>query len=154
MIVFDLQCQSLGHRFEGWFASSEQFAAQQQRGLVTCPHCGSADVAKAIMAPNVGRKSNQALAMRSATHPVSSASIPDEARELMNRLVQIQADALQQSRWVGKDFAAESRKMHYGEADNETIHGQATAEEAKELIDEGIAVMPLPFPVAPPEELN
>jgi hypothetical protein len=80
--------------------------------------------------------------------------LPAEAQEVMAKLAQIQAEALKQSRWVGKGFADESRKMHYGEAETETIHGQATAQEAKELLDEGIALMPLPFPVAPPDELN
>lgn len=80
--------------------------------------------------------------------------MPPEAQELMAKLSALQAEALKQSRWVGKDFADESRKMHYGETEAETIHGQATAEEARDLLEEGIALLPLPFPVAPPDELN
>jgi hypothetical protein len=154
MIVFDLECRSLGHRFEGWFASSGDFAAQQERGLVTCPHCGSDDVGKAVMAPNVARKGNQLSAPKPPSQPLIGGELPAEAKEVLAKLAQLQAEALKQSRWVGKDFADESRKMHYGETETETIHGQATPEQAKDLLDEGIALMPLPFPVAPPDELN
>jgi len=154
MIVFDLECRALGHRFEGWFASSHDFAAQQERGLVSCPHCGSSEIAKAVMAPNVGRKGNQLSTPSTPQQPMVGGELPAEAKEVMAKLAQLQAEALKQSRWVGKGFADESRKMHYGETETETIHGQATAQEAKELLDEGIALMPLPFPVAPPDELN
>ena len=64
MIVFDLECRPVGHRFEGWFGSSDDYVRQQERGLVTCPTCGSAEVGKAVMAPNVGRKGNQAVVVR------------------------------------------------------------------------------------------
>lgn len=156
MIVYDLECRTSGHRFEGWFSSSEDFDAQARRGLVSCPHCGSHDVAKAVMAPNVGRKGNQLTAQRAAPPPVPHAGgkLPPEAVQMMQALSAMQAEALAQSRWVGDGFAEQSRKMHYGEAEAETIHGQATLGEAKELLEEGIAVMPLPFPVAPPDELN
>ena len=154
MIVYDLECRTLGHRFEGWFASSDDYADQQDRGLVTCPHCGSSDVGKAVMAPNVGRKGNQTADAPAAAVPMVGGDMPAQAQELMAKLAQLQAEALKQSRWVGKGFADESRKMHYGEAAAETIHGQATPEEARELLEEGIALMPLPFPVAPPDELN
>jgi hypothetical protein len=73
---------------------------------------------------------------------------------MMQAMAAMQAEALKQSRYVGEKFADETRAIHYGERQAETIHGQATLEEAKELLEEGIAVMPLPFPVAPPEELN
>lgn len=154
MIVFDLECRALGHRFEGWFASSQDFADQQQRGLVSCPHCGSGDVGKAVMAPNVARKGNQLSAPAAPSQPMIGGELPAEAKEVLAKLAQLQAEALKQSRWVGKDFADESRKMHYGEAETETIHGQASPEQAKDLLDEGIALVPLPFPVAPPDELN
>lgn len=154
MIVFDLECRSGGHRFEGWFASSEQFAAQQGRGLVCCPHCGSADIGKAVMAPSVGRKGNQVATKRASSGPVVGGTIPPEAQAAIAKLAELQSAALKDSRWVGKGFAAQSREIHYGEREAETIHGQATPQEAKELHDEGIAVMPLPFPIAPPDELN
>ncbi len=151
MIVFDLICQPAGHRFEGWFASSDAFAAQQQRGLVDCPHCGSIAVEKAPMAPAVPKKGNQLVPVKSS--PVAAA-LPPEAQAMFEALAKVQAEALKQSRWVGDDFAEQSRAIHYGERDAEPIHGKATLEEAKELLEEGVAVMPLPFPVVPPEQAN
>ena len=152
MIVFDLACAAAGHRFEGWFASSAAYAEQQGKGLVTCPECGSRDVAKAVMAPAVGRKGNQLSVP--AAQPVAGGKLAPEAQAVLAKLAALQAEALKTSRWVGKDFASESRKIHYGEAEDAVIHGEATAEQAKDLLEEGIAVMPLPFPVAPPDELN
>lgn len=158
MIVFDLVCGSGAHRFEGWFGSSSDFTEQQARGLVTCPECGSDDVMKAPMAPNVGRKANQVAVSRAATPtanvPVASGPLPPQAAAMMQAMAAMQAEALKQSRWVGDDFAEVSREIHYGERDAETIHGQATAKQALELVEEGIEVMPLPFPVAPPGEAN
>ena len=160
MIVFDLECRSGGHRFEGWFGSSDDFAMQSQRGLLACPQCGSADVIKAPMAPAVPRKGNQ-MAAAARTEPVDQQpvalakdAIPPEAMKMMQELAKMQAMALEKSRWVGGKFADESRAMHYGEREAEPIHGQATIEEARELLDEGIAVAPLPFPFAPPGEAN
>jgi hypothetical protein len=152
MIVFDLACPG-GHRFEGWFASSAAFADQQAQGLVSCPQCGACEVNKAPMAPAVPRKGSQLPAAKPA-QPVLGGAMPDEARRMLAKLAEFQAKALRQSRWVGAEFAEQSLEMYYGERAVETIHGQATAKQAHELIDEGIAVMPLPFPVAPPEDLN
>lgn len=155
MIVFDLECRLAGHRFEGWFASSDDFAHQQEQGLVACPNCGSPDVIKAPMAPNLGRKGNQTDAVPAApARPVTNGNLPPEAIKMMKALASMQAEALKQSRWVGDNFAEESRAMHYGERDAENIHGQATLAEAKELLEEGIDVTPLPFPVASPGESN
>lgn len=155
MIVFDLECRLAGHRFEGWFASSDDFARQQGAGLLACPKCGSSDVAKAPMAPNLGRKGNQAQTVTaSPSQPVSNEKLPPEAVKMMKALAKMQADAIKDSRWVGENFAEQSRAMHYGEKETESIHGQATLAEAKELLDEGIAVAPLPFPVTPPDKAN
>ncbi len=155
MIVFDLECRSGGHRFEGWFASSQDYASQQQRGLVSCPQCGGLDVIKAAMAPSIGRKGNQqSIAHASRPQPMASGALAPEAAKMMQALAKMQSEALKDSRWVGGKFAEKSRAMHYGEQAPETIHGKATVGEAKALHDEGIAVMPLPFPVAPPDETN
>lgn len=153
MIVFDLQCKALGHRFEGWFASSDDFAAQQSRGLVCCPQCGSGDVIKAPMAPAVPRKGNQ-LGQGAPAQPMASGKLPPEAVEMLHKLAAVQAEALKDSRWVGDSFAEVSREMHYGERDFETVHGQATPQQAKELLEEGVPLMPLVLPIAPPDELN
>ncbi|PEQ13416.1 hypothetical protein B2G71_08295 [Novosphingobium sp. PC22D] len=171
MIVFDLECRAGGHRFEGWFGSTQDYERQRGRGLLSCPECGSADVGKAVTAPRLGRKGNQlagaapeAPASRdeapgrsqgeSVSHPVASRPLPPEALEMMHKLAKLQAETLKSSRYVGDKFAEDVREMHYGERDHEVIHGEATAEEAAELIEEGIAVAPLPFPVIPPEKAN
>lgn len=155
MIVFDLECRAGGHRFEGWFGSSDDFVQQQERGLVSCPECGSADVGKAVMAPNLGRKGNQIVAAPPAKPAaMRNHSLPPEAAEMMKKLAKMQAEALKQSQWVGDNFAEDARAMHYGERERENIHGQTTLEEARDLLDEGIEVAPLPFPVAPPDKAN
>lgn len=168
MIVFDLSCNS-GHRFEGWFGSSDEFADQRERGFLTCPECGSAEVTKAPMAPAVPAKGNRRIAgnpepAREVTSilppaqddasPVSNTVMPPEVAKAMQALAKAQTKALKASTWVGNKFAEKSRAMHYGETDSTSIHGQATLQEAKDLADEGIAVAPLPFPIAPPEDLN
>lgn len=153
MIVFDLTCADHGHRFEGWFASSEDFEAQQARALVTCPQCGCASVSKAPMAPAVPRKGNQASAQPPAP-PLAGGALPPEAQAMLARLAEFQAEAIKQSQWVGDKFADVSRAMHYGEQDPAPVYGQASVDEAKALVEEGIPVLPLPFPVAPPDKLN
>ena len=175
MIVFDLQCDG-GHRFEGWFGSSSDYKDQSERGLVTCPECGSDHVGKAIMAPAVGAKGNTRSDASSpsepnrrisvpgpnaaggdakpASTPVSNTPLPAEVQKALKVLAKAQQEALKSSTWVGKDFAAQSRAMHYGESDEKPIHGQASLEEAQSLAEEGVNVAALPFPVAPPDKLN
>ena len=162
MITFDLECRAAGHRFEGWFGSSDDYARQQERGLVSCPQCGSVDVIKAPMAPNIARKGNQLTvptapsppAMPEPSQAMAKGAIPPEALKVMQAMALMQAKALEQSNWVGDRFAEKSRAMHYGEAEPQAIHGQATVKEAMERLEEGIEVAPLPFPVAPPGEAN
>jgi hypothetical protein len=155
MIVFDLSCTD-GHRFEGWFGSSADYADQQARGLLACPVCGSAEVGKAPMAPAVPAKGNtrQEVLAPEPAKQLANTPMPPEVRKALSALAKAQAEALKKSTWVGDKFADETRKMHYGERDEAPIHGQATLAEAKALIDEGVPVAPLPFPVAPPEKLN
>lgn len=155
MIVFDLSCHE-GHRFEGWFASSTDYADQQARGLLACPSCGSAEVSKAPMAPAVPAKGNaqQEVLPPEAPRQVANTPMPPEVQKALTALAKAQAAALKNSTWVGDKFAEETRKMHYGERDEAPIHGQASLAEAKALIEEGVPVAPLPFPVAPPEKLN
>ena len=154
MIVFDLVCRAAGHRFEGWFASSAAFDDQSARGLIACPHCGSGEVEKALMAPSLGRKGNQIAAAAPPTKSPMASGLPAPVQEALGKLAALQAQALKQSTWVGDGFADQSRAMHYGEREVEIIHGQATFAEAQALNEEGIAIMPLPFPVAPPEDVN
>jgi len=142
MIVFDLKCSD-GHVFEAWFASSAAYAEQKAGGLVACPMCGSGDIDKAVMAPNIGAKGSQ------------SGGVPPEAmKAAMAALAAAQGKALENSTWVGTAFAEKARSMHLGEAPTAQIHGQATREEARALVEEGVPVAPLPLPVVPPEASN
>lgn len=133
MIVFDLHCQDGGETFEAWFRTGADFDEQQAQGLVHCPFCQSANVAKAPMAPSVPRKGGG--------HPLA-------------RLADIQAEMLKDSRWVGDEFADTARAMHSGEIARETVHGQTTLEQARSLVDDGVPVAPLPLPVVPPNQVN
>jgi len=141
VIVFDLRCARDGHVFEAWFASSAAFDDQKARGLLACPSCGTAEIEKAMMAPNVAPKGNRGVA-------------PAEAKALLAKLATAQARALAGSRWVGGEFAAEARAMHAGDKPDAPIHGQASVAEARQLVEEGVPIAPLPLPVTPPETVN
>ena len=156
MIVFDLCCAVGDHRFEAWFASSDSFADQQVRGLISCPICGDSDVKKAVMAPRVGAKSNrQVVSAPSKSDPTPSGEIsPEMVRKLIANIAAKQAEMLPHSRWVGRDFADAARAMHEGRVAEDLIHGQASPEEAEALRDDGIAAMPLLVPVIPPDLAN
>jgi len=123
MIKYTLDCRH-GHRFESWFQSGAAYEGLLARMLVTCPDCGSTDVAKAIMAPSVK------TAKRAAT-----------AEKLNALRAQIEAN----SDYVGSDFVQEARAMHLGDTPERAIHGEAKLADAKALIDEGVPIMPLPF---------
>lgn len=133
MIVFDLQCEDSGDRFEAWFRSSSDYDEQRERGLVQCPICQSNRVTKAPMAPRVPKKGS---------------------RPNLAQLAAFQAELLKGSDWVGDRFAEEARSMHLGEIESRPVHGNATAAEAKSLLEEGIPVAPLPLPVTPPDQVN
>jgi len=158
MIVFDLACDN-AHRFEVWFRSSSDYADQCDKGLVSCPHCGSQQVTKAPMSPAVPAKSNARAVTPAQSDavqipPVEGGQLPEKVKAAMTALAKAQAETIKDSTWVGGDFAKQSREMHYGERDEKLIHGRATKEEAKDLIEEGVSVAPLLVPVVPPEEAN
>lgn len=152
MIVFDLKCGG-GHVFEAWFGSSADYDTQRESGLVACPLCGDTGVAKAVMAPNVAAKGNS---RSEPTVPLASsgAPAPEAMKAMLGEMAKLQAKLLEGSSWVGRDFAERARAMHHGERERESIHGEATPQEAKALIDEGIEVAPLPLPVVPPDATN
>jgi hypothetical protein len=133
MIVFDLQCRDGGETFEGWFRSNADYDEQREAGLVQCPLCRSANIIKAPMAPSVPRKGTDS--------PFA-------------RLAAFQGELLKNSRWVGDEFTNTARAMHSGEIEREQVHGNATIEQAKALIDDGISVAPLPLQVKPPNQVN
>jgi hypothetical protein len=153
VIVFDLKCAT-GHVFEAWFGSSAAYEAQRAGGLVECPLCGSADVAKAVMAPNVGAKGNQRSVAPAAPVESAGAPSPEAIKVAMAAIATMQAKMLEKSQWVGTAFAEKARAMHLGEETVTQIHGQATPEQAQELIEEGVPVAPLIVPVVPPESRN
>jgi hypothetical protein len=153
MIVFDLICRPEGHVFEAWFGSSGDYEEQKGRGLVSCPLCGSGDVEKAVMAPAVGPKGNQRLPGARATSEMVS-SDPQGVKRMLAAMAAAQKRILEESDYVGERFADEARAIHVGEADNRPIHGRATPAQTESLIEEGIAVAPLPFPVVEPGEEN
>ena len=150
MIVFDLKCADQGHVFEAWFGSSEDYESQRGRGLVSCPLCGSERIEKAVMAPRVGAKSNQMEA--APQHSVSSD--PGATKAMLAAAAAVQKKLLENSTNVGDRFADEARAIHLGEADTRPIHGRATHADARSLIEEGIAVAPLPFPISDPNSEN
>lgn len=152
MIVFDLKCGD-GHVFEAWFASSDAYEDQKRRNLVACPFCGSTDAEKAVMAPNVARKGNQNGGQQIAVAS-ESAALPADFKAMVEKVAAMQAEILKKSEWVGPDFAVKARAMDAGEIDPALIHGQASLDEARELIEDGISVMPLLLPVVPPDKQN
>lgn len=137
MIRFSLVCDH-DHEFEAWFRGNDDFDTQQKRGLVDCPTCGSKKVGKALMAPAVstGRKREKiALAMG------------EEQRRAVAQLKAMADKIKEGADYVGDSFAAEARKIHFGESDPRGIYGEATVEEARSLAEDGIEFMPIPvFP--------
>lgn len=150
MIVFDLKCGA-GHVFEAWFGSSAGYEEQRAGGLVECPLCGSREVGKAVMAPNIPAKGNTQPAV--APTP-ANAPPPELMKAAMAELAQVQAKMLEGSQWVGGAFPDRARAMHNGDETPAPIHGQATLAQAKELADDGVVIAPLPFPVVPPNASN
>ena len=140
MIRYSLKCSN-DHDFDSWFRNSEAFDTLVKAGQVTCSLCGDSKVEKAIMAPAVkGGKKKDAEAEAAQNAPLSTPSSPAEIA-----LRQMREHLEKNSDYVGKEFASEARKMHDGEADARAIWGEATAKDAKALIDDGVPVAPLPW---------
>lgn len=130
MIVYNLRCKN-GHEFEGWFRDIASYDAQSGDGSLSCPSCNSRRVEKAIMAPSLA-------ANRNAERPARDTSDTQQFMTGLRKYVQEHAE------YVGAKFAEEARKIHYGETFDRHIYGETTAEEARELIEEGVDVAPLP----------
>ena len=149
MIRYSLRCER-GHDFESWFQNSSAYDSQHKRGLVSCPMCESTKVEKAIMAPRIARKGKS----KSAPEPVVAAPAEDTApaslvmapqeREFLSKLRELRDHVLKNADDVGNKFPEEARKMHYGDIEQRAIYGEATADEARSLVDEGIEVAALP----------
>ncbi len=131
MIVYSLSCTK-GHEFEGWFKDSVSFDDQSKAGKLVCPNCGTRKVSKAIMAPAV-----------SGSKKKSEPSVSD-LRQMRQFMTGLRKHIEKNADYVGTEFPEEARKIHYGETEHRHIYGEATIEEAKELIEEGVDVAPLP----------
>lgn len=151
MKVFDLACAH-GHRFEGWFASEEDFREQLARGLIECPVCGSQSIEKQLSAPYVHtRRTETAQEPRAVAAPITPDVQPVQPTQPAQMSPELQARVLRALRaWVhnsedvGERFAAEARAIHHGEAQARSIRGVATPDEAAALLEEGVPVLPLP----------
>jgi hypothetical protein len=149
MIRYNLRCER-GHAFESWFQSSGAYESQEKRKLVSCPTCGSAKVERAIMAPQiVSKKSRESaapapVASTEVTAPVSTPLMMAQERELRAKLKELRDHIVKNADNVGERFPNEARKMHYGDIEHRPIYGEASPEEARSLIDEGVEVSPLP----------
>jgi hypothetical protein len=141
MKVLNLQC-SQGHGFEGWFGSEDDFQDQLGRGLVECPLCSDRAVAKLPSAPRLNFGAAAPAAAPVAKQEVMNT--PDAG--LAAAWMQMVRHVLANTEDVGEKFAEEARKIHYGETEERNIRGQASREETESLLEEGIAVMPLPVP--------
>jgi hypothetical protein len=140
MIHYDLICDQ-GHAFDGWFANSAAYDEQAGKGLVTCSHCGSAKVEKQLMAPGIPMKSNR---KEPAPKKMVSGPVDPRLAQLMQMVREMRKHVEENAEYVGDRFAEEARKIHYEEADLRGIYGEASPDEAKALIEEGIAVHPIP----------
>jgi hypothetical protein len=148
MIRYNLRCDR-GHGFESWFQSSAAYESQEKRKLVSCPACGSTKVERAIMAPQIvsKRASEPAPAPAAAAEAATPASTPlmmAHERELRAKIKELRDHIVKNADNVGERFPNEARKMHYGDIEHRPIYGEASPEEARSLIDEGVEVSPLP----------
>lgn len=156
MIRYALACDQ-GHRFESWFQDSAAYDKQAKRGLVTCPHCGSAKVEKAIMAPRLSVTAKkrgktpmmetpapEAVAPEAASDNAPVAMVSPQEREFRAKLKELRDHLTKNADNVGGQFPEEARKMHYGEIEHRSIYGEASTEEARKLAEEGIEFHPLP----------
>ena len=150
MIRYNLRCEK-GHAFESWFQSSTAYESQEKRKLVSCPACGSVKVERAIMAPQIVSKKGREAAPPAPAAPAevtaSSESTPllmAQERELRAKLKELRDHIVKNADNVGERFPNEARKMHYGDIEHRPIYGEASPDEARALIDEGVEVSPLP----------
>lgn len=169
MIRYNLICE-LDHTFEGWFRNSEDYEVQNAANQVECPVCTSTDISKVLMAPAVSTSRKREARVIPASDQVpmpansgdqmaaavpaggvlpqvrEAALLPQDLRqkEIVAALRQLRSKMLENSENVGDKFAEEARKIHYGDAEERAIHGQTSAQDVADLVDEGISILPLP----------
>ena len=137
MILFDLSCEN-GHQFEAWFPSSKKYDEQKKGKLISCPYCNSNKVKKALMAPNLNMLSKSKSKSKKNVSLKNKKSLETNIKKL-KKLIEIN------TKDVGKNFAEEARKIYYGEKKSQSIRGETTKKEAKELIEEGIPCISMPW---------
>ena len=136
MIVYSLRCGK-GHAFEGWFKDSTTYDSQAADGKLVCPVCNSHKIEKAPMAPALP----SAVGERKT---VAEKAAPDELRKMRQYMTGLRKYVQENAEYVGPKFPEEARKIHYGETEERHIYGEASLNEARELIEEGVDVAPLP----------
>lgn len=156
MIRYALACER-GHEFESWFPSSAAYDEQVSRALVACPICGSTSIEKQLMRPSIarsdkGRAEEITAQLPAVPQPASQEALPppvallsEREHQLRAMLREIRDHVTKNAEHVGDRFVDEARKMHYGETEHRSIYGEASIDEAKALIDEGVEVQPLPI---------
>jgi hypothetical protein len=148
VIIYSLRCGK-GHSFEGWFANIAAFDEQKADGKLLCPLCDSRSVTKAPMAPALSTKVGEGkrparVAMETKPPPAPVTMATDELRKMRQFMTGLRKYVEQNAEYVGPKFPEEARKIHYGESDERHIYGEASLEEAADLVEEGIDVAPLP----------
>ena len=142
MIKFTLACDA-NHAFEAWFGSSDDFEAQKTRDLVCCPVCGSSRVEKSLMAPSVSTSKTR--------EKINVATVDKTRQALFAEMKQMRERITANAENVGQNFPEEARKIHYGESEQRGIYGEASPDDVKELVEEGVQIAPLPIV---PEDAN
>lgn len=150
MIRYALRCSN-GHDFDSWFQSAEAYDKLRSAGMVSCASCGSTEVSKGLMAPNLGAASTRKDAAKTPV-PEEKQSLRAPASPVEEALAALKKQVEANSDYVGKNFVHEARKMHEGTAPERSIYGEARLDEARKLVEDGIPVAPLPF--APSRKTN
>ena len=133
MIKYTLTCNK-GHQFESWFSNSKSFEKLKKEGLLECAICSSKEIEKSLMAPRITSNSSK----KKETLISAQSALEKEIKTLKNKIKKTATD-------VGESFPSEARAMHYGEKENKPIIGKTTLEEARDLAEEGIPFVPLPW---------
>ena len=131
MIVFNINCSDCNSSFEGWFENTKDYNKQIRQGLLSCPSCNGFQIKKGLMAPNLAKKSNTKISKKNK-------SFASNVKRL-KKIIEKEFD------YVGDKFTEEAKKIKYGEVKERSIYGEASIEQTKELIDEDIDILPLPF---------
>ena len=131
MIVFNLKCFNCDYSFEGWFENSSEYLKQNKKNLINCPSCESTNIDKGLMAPHLNKKTNS--------------KSKNVKKSLASNVLKLKKIVEKNFDYVGENFTEEAKKIKYGEAKERSIYGEATLEQTKELVNEEIDIMPLPF---------